>query len=98
MSELENIYASDHLFNFATALKAARANEKLSKDDTHRVPGADVDVYRLLGKDLMDCLFEGGGQQVWDKLEWVYKQAWFNEIKRRLKGRELCLLNSKKIG
>lgn len=88
MPEIEARHAGEAVFNLATALEGAGVWKVSEKDAT---------IYRLLGKDLKSCLFVSRGPGDWDALEPTYRQAWLDEIKRRLKGRELQLLNDKSI-
>lgn len=98
MPELDAKFSAEHVFNFSTILATAKPDQKLAFGDPRALAGGDAEIYRLLGKDMKECLFGNAGPEVWDALDQVYKQAWYDEIRRRLRGRELNLLNSKAIG
>ncbi|BBA36399.1 hypothetical protein sS8_4469 [Methylocaldum marinum] len=55
-------------------------------------------IYNALGKDLMECLFKTGSPNAWYQISEIYRQAWLDEIKRRIRGRELVLLKNEDIG
>lgn len=82
--------AREAIFNLGNFLS-------FSDEKKLRCPKGDADIYRVLGKDLMTCLFNKNDISQWDALTSTYRQAWFDEIKRRVRGRELCLLKNKDI-
>ncbi len=78
------------VFNFATAL---------GRSNTWRgISAQDRGIYQALSKDLKEFAFPNGDPENWFGLHPTYRKAWLDEIKRRIKGRELILLTNNEIG
>ncbi|WP_434111303.1 hypothetical protein [Methylocaldum sp. GT1TLB] len=89
MPEIEHQYRGEAVFNFANTLKNAK--------NWSGVSAQDMAIYNALGKDLMECLFKTGSPNAWFEISGIYRQAWLDEIKRRIRGRELVLLTKQGI-
>ena len=89
MSDNEPLNQGEAIFNFANTLMVAK--------NWIGVSAIDIAIYNQLGKDLMECLFASNSPNAWFEISGIYRQAWLDEIKRRIKGRELVLLTKQNI-